>query len=147
MPSNSELDSLPTYAEYMAWRNSFHARMNRMKEQQMNARALLNDLKDVTTGGKSLDELMVLATMAQIVRTTYEQKGVPVPEFIDEAGKTLNARITELNRDILEARLRELNQAEAALKTPSERRADIGRERERLEQLLGRKPEPVGSSS
>ena len=129
----------PTFAEYLAWRRDFLERMDRVKESQMNARQVLNELQDVVTGGKGLDELMVLATQAQAMRATYEGKSVPVPEWLDDANRTLNARIAELNREILEARLREVNQSEAALKTPTEKRADLAKERERLEQLRGRK--------
>jgi len=115
----------------------------------MNARTLLNELREVATSGKGLDELMVLSTQAQALRNTYEAKGVPVPEWLDETNRTLNGRIAELNRDILEARLREITQAEEALKTPGERRAALATERQRLEQMLGKKaeaPEAVGAT-
>lgn len=138
----------PTFAEYMEWRNSFHTRMDRIKESQMNARAVLNDLKDVSTTGKTLDELVALSAFAQSIRQSYQTHSVPVPEFIDDANRILNGEIASRNRDLLEARLRELNQADAALRSPGEKRADIAKEREQLEQALGRKPaEPVGAGS
>lgn len=147
-PSNDEPDAQPTYAEYMAWRDRFHTRMDRLKEQQMNVRALLNDLKEVTTMGKTLDELIALSTQAQAMRTSYQSHNVEVPEWLEDANRVLNGEITNRNREALEARLRELNAAEAALKTPGERRADIAKEREKLEQALGRKSaEPVGATS
>lgn len=131
----------------MEWRRNFHTRMNRIKESQMNVRALLNDLKDVTTNGKTLEELVALSVFAQTLRTGFQVHSVEVPEFIDEANRALNGEIASRNRDMLEARLRELNAAEAALRTPGERRADIQKEREKLEQALGRKPEPVAAGS
>ena len=137
-----------TYAEYVEWKRSFHTRMDRIKEQQMNVRALLNDLKDVTTAGKSLDELVALSAFAQATRAAYQTHSVEVPEFLDDANRVLNGEIASRNRDALEARLRELNQADAALRTPGERRAEIAKERERLEQALGRKSaEPLAAGS
>ena len=112
----------------------------------MNARALLNELKDVTTTGKQLDELVALSAQAQALRTGYQNHSVETPEWLEETNRILNGEIASRNRDALEARLRELNQADAALRTPGEKRADIAKEREKLEQALGRKAELVGAA-
>ena len=113
----------------------------------MNVRALLNDLKEVTTSGKSMDELIVLATQAQAIRATYEQSGVEVPEWLDEASRTLRARVTELNRDILEARLRELEQADSALMSRDEKRTANATKIARLRQTLGRPAETASAQT
>lgn len=110
----------------------------------MNMRQLINDLQGVTTQGKTLDELLVLAAIAQTVRTFTETSGVEVPEWLTDATRTLQARITELNNEILEARIRQIDQSDAALMTREEKRDQNAKARDRILQRLGRKvEEPV----
>ena len=152
VPSRKRDEVEPTYAEYVEWKKSFHARMDRLKESQMSARALVQSLQQLgKTDGYELPELMVLASQAQSLRATYENNAVSAPEWLVDANATLTADIQARNRRDLELRLRELEQAEVALRTPGERRAEISKEREKIQKALGRPTEqpaePVGASS
>ena len=116
----------------------------------MNARAIVNALKEVSTTGLQLDELMVMASQARQLRATYEDAGAPAPEWLTDANATLTSEIQTRLKAALELRLRELDQADAALKTTAERREDVRRERERIQRALGKvpelAPEPVGAN-
>lgn len=125
-------------------------RQQQQKEMAtMNARAIVNDLKQVATVGLHLDELMVTASQARSLQATYESSGAPVPEWLTDANATLTSEIQTRIKGALELRLRELDQADAALKTNSERREDVRKERERIQRALGKAPEaaaePVGA--
>lgn len=91
----------------------------------------------------NLNELVEVLAEAKTVRSEFELHEVPVPEPLTEGIRTLNREIKLRSADAIERRLRELETADAADRTASERREDRAKERERLQAKLGQPKEPA----
>lgn len=87
----------------------------------------------------NLNELVEVLAEAKIVRTEFELHEIPTPEPLTEGIRTLNREIKSRSADSIERRLRELEAADVADLTASERREARKAERERLQAKLGTK--------
>lgn len=104
--------------------------------------SLSTRLQNLNLTNFDLDEAIELVTAAEGLRQGYE-KHLASPEWLDDAIRSLNRFIQTQAQDRVELRLRELNQADAADMTASERREARKKEREALEAKLGRTPTTV----
>lgn len=96
----------------------------------------LNQFKQFDATRMSLDELVELAMYGRALRTEYEQLALEEPEFVDIQLKAIRREIQTRNADKLESRLRELKVRREALKTPTQKKADIEKEIRDLEKQL-----------
>lgn len=103
----------------------------------------VNALKSYDVDRLALDELVAMAMFAQDLRAAHEQRGVEVPEYLLDATERLNAEVNRRNRDNLMLRLKQAEQAENALKTPTEKRAELAEQRAKLQRQLGLAPTPA----
>jgi len=104
---------------------------------------IITKLTAINLDRSNLNELVELLAEAKIVRAEFELHDIPAPEALTEGVRTLNREIKLRSQDAIERRLRELEVAEAADRTQSERREERAKERERLQAKLGQQPQPV----
>ena len=86
--------------------------------------------------GTELLEVVALSVQAKAIRVEAEAKNVPIPEFLDDAIRSLNRVISERTRDARELRLKELLAEESRLLTAGEKRERIAAERAKLQAEL-----------
>lgn len=101
---------------------------------------LIEQLKNLNIDREGLDELIVLSAQARAIDVEYEAQGTIAPEWLSDARRTLSREIKERTANQLEMRLRELEQADAADMTASERRTRRATERAEIERRLGKVP-------
>lgn len=106
----------------------------------MTVRAILDALKSVNANGATLDELMVLSAQAAQLKAQYQAHEVETPVWLIDADSSLSDEITHRNRDILAARLKELDAAESGLQSAAERRLRIAEERNKILARMGKAP-------
>lgn len=80
----------------------------------------------------TIDDLIELRAGARMLEVEYRLCNYEVPEWLRDREGILDTEIARQRTDALRKRLRELDAAEAALKTADERRSDVKAERERL---------------
>jgi hypothetical protein len=97
---------------------------------------MLAQFKNFQADRMDLDELVALAAYGRALRTEYEAVGLDEPEFIDIQLKSLRREIHSRNADKLEKTLREKRSRLEALKSPTEKRAEIKKEIAALEKTL-----------
>ena len=98
---------------------------------------MLQQLRRLNTETANLDELVALETFAMQLKGGYERRQVPVPDWLDQALKTLELEIVAKTRAALELKLREARAKQANLRTREERREMANQEVEMLEKALG----------
>ena len=106
---------------------------------------LLRQLKSINSDGASLDELLMCVAVGKSLRAEYELHGLTSPEWLDGTIRVASREAKIRTEDIVEVRLRELEQAEASLAGRDEKLARIREERERLLSQR-RKAETVGAA-
>jgi hypothetical protein len=94
--------------------------------------SLINQLKALDTTRPDLDELVSLSAQAKVLRAEYESENVDVPEWLDNANREIKREIRNRAADSIEKRKKELQNRLDALKTPTERRAELQAELDRL---------------
>ena len=97
---------------------------------------MLSQFKNFDANRLDLDELIALAAYGRQLREEYEAQSLDEPEFIDIQLKSLRREIHSRNADKLEKTLREKRSRLEALKSPTEKRAEIKREITTLEKQL-----------
>jgi len=98
--------------------------------------SVLSQLKTFTADRLDLDELVALATFGRQMRSEYEAHQLEEPEWLDVQLKSLRREIHSRNADKLEARRREITSRLDALKTPTEKRAELLKEKAKLDKQL-----------
>lgn len=98
---------------------------------------MLEKLRSINIDRMDIDEAIELAAFGKVAATTYGAYEVPVPDWLTDSLKTLDADIKRRRRDALEARLKTLQARKAALRSRDEERADIDAELARLSGVLG----------
>lgn len=93
----------------------------------------LETLKHLDVERLDFDELIALSAFAKLLRAEYESAS-EVPEWLDDAGRSLKRDLQARQADATEKRLRELKARRETLKTPDQKRADIDKEIADLEQ-------------
>lgn len=94
----------------------------------------LNDLKNLDLQRPDLEELVFLSATATILHTEFEKLGVDVPEWVDTRARELKREIRTRQQDGIDKRTREIRSRLDALKTPSEKRAELEAELAKLMQ-------------
>ena len=97
-------------------------------------------LKNLNSDSLALDELIELAMGARNLRAGYESFSAAEPEWLGDAIATLTRDIRTRTADSIALRLREIEQAEAALLTASEKRTRLAEEKARLLERLHGEP-------
>lgn len=85
----------------------------------------------------SIEELVLMAATADALLSGYHMRAIEPPEWVSEKKAQLDREISDRTREANLKALRELEAAEDALKTASEKRAEIARKKARLVQSLG----------
>jgi hypothetical protein len=111
----------------------------------VNVTSRLEEMKNFNTDRASLDEMLLIEDDMNRLRARYENRTLPVPEWLTDQLTTVNTETSRRTRDDLEKRLKELNAADAALLTQAEKRDRIAREREAIMSRLkdANQPQPV----
>ncbi len=102
--------------------------------------SVIRRLADFNADRAEINDMVELAVQAQAVRTGFETMDIPVPEALVDGLKTVQREIARRQEDVIERRLRELDAADAADRSASERKEDRKAERERL---LAKKGQPA----
>lgn len=89
---------------------------------------MLDKLKNLDVQRPDLEELIYLSAMAKSLRTEYEAEQVEVPEWLDNSARTIKNEIRSRQADAVDKRRREIRSRLDALKTPSEKRAELEKE-------------------
>lgn len=97
---------------------------------------LLQQLKSFVADRLDLDDLIALAAFGRHLRTEYETNQLDEPEWLDVQLKSLRREIHTRNADKLEARRREINARLESLKTPSQRKQALLKERYDIDKQL-----------
>jgi hypothetical protein len=97
---------------------------------------LFNEFKTFTKDRLDIDQLVALAAFGRFLKAEYAQHDVEVPEWVNVQSATLKNEIRSRNSDRLEARRRQIESQLENLKTPIEKKADLLREKERIESRL-----------
>src|SRR5260370_41917897 len=98
--------------------------------------SLLNQFANFDVDRVSVDELVELSQFGRALRLEYEALQLEEPEWVDVQLKTIRRTIHARNADALEARRREINARLDSLKTPGEKRAELLKEKQKLDAQL-----------
>lgn len=96
----------------------------------------LDELKKFDVDRMSVEEMIYLEMDAQRLRSAYETRAIPSPEWLTEQIRVLNVEVDRRKNDDMQKRLRELKAADAADMSASERREARKAERDRIEREL-----------
>jgi DNA repair exonuclease SbcCD ATPase subunit len=92
----------------------------------------LDDLRGLDLQRPNLEELIFLSAAATIMRAEFDKLGVDSPEWLDTRARELRREIRTRQQDAIDKRTREIRSRLDALKTPSEKRAELEAELEKL---------------
>lgn len=98
---------------------------------------LIERLRGIDTDARTPDELIELRTGARLLEQEYGLQRYSIPDWLKDAGKTLDTELARRRADYIQKRLRELDAQDLAGRTETEKREDRARERERLQAELG----------
>ena len=97
---------------------------------------MLNQFKNFNEDGLQLDDLVALAAFGRMFRAECEEHQLEEPEYVDVQLKKLRREITLRSTEKLEARRKEVESRLDSLKTPTERRAELLKEKAELDKKL-----------
>jgi phosphoenolpyruvate synthase/pyruvate phosphate dikinase len=97
---------------------------------------MLHQFKNFNANALDIDELVFLAAFGKLLRAEYEAHQLEEPDFIDIQLKALKREIFTRNADRLESRKREINLRLESLKTPTEKKAELLKEKARIDKQL-----------
>jgi hypothetical protein len=106
-----------------------------LKMQQQRKRGYmynLEQLKNLDLQRPDVEELVCLSSMATSLHFEFEKLNLDVPEWLDTRSRELKREIRARHQDQLDKRVREIRSRLDALKTPTEKRAELERELEKL---------------
>ena len=83
-----------------------------------------------------LDDLVSLAAFGRQLRAEYEFHNLEEPDWLEVQIKSLRREINSRSVDKLEARSREITARLDSLKTPTEKKAELLKEKAKLEKQL-----------
>jgi hypothetical protein len=99
---------------------------------------MLDQLRSFEPTRLSIDELVALSAFGRSLVTEFAFQSLPTPEWLSDRMRTLQRAISSRVKDQLELRLKEIQQQEKTLMTPSERRDAIAAERKAIEEALAK---------
>lgn len=97
----------------------------------------LEALKNTDLLRPDLEELVCLSAMATGLRAEFEKLNCDAPEWLDTRARELKREIHGRQADAIDKRKREIKSRIDALKTPSEKRAELQQELAKLEAAAG----------
>jgi len=97
---------------------------------------MLANFKNFSADRMSLDELVALAAYGRQLREEYDQHQLEEPDFVDSQLKSLRREIHARNADRLEARRKEITSRLESLKTPTQRKSELLKERAEIDKQL-----------
>lgn len=97
---------------------------------------MLNQLKTFDANRLDMDELVYLAALGRAIREEYEALGLDEPDWVDVQLKTIKREIHARNADKLEKRRREIETRLEGLKTPTQKKQELLREKAQIEKQL-----------
>jgi hypothetical protein len=97
---------------------------------------MLSNFKNFQADRMDIDELVALAAFGRTLRAEYEQHQLDEPEFIDTQLKSLRREIHARNADKLEARRKEINSRLETLKSPTQRKSELLKEKAEIDKQL-----------
>lgn len=98
---------------------------------------MLTQFRNFDVDRLDMDDLVGLLAFGQILRNEYEKLGMDEPDWVNDKIKTLKREIKAKNADKLAARAREVKSRIDALKTPTQRKAELEKELKKLNELMG----------
>jgi flagellar motility protein MotE (MotC chaperone) len=96
---------------------------------------MLSEFKNFNKDRLDLHELLALAAFGRILRAECESQKVDEPPFVDVQLKTLRREIAAKVDDQRQARRRQIDAQLDSLKTPTERRKELEKEKAELEAI------------
>lgn len=96
----------------------------------------LQTFKTFQADRMDLDDLVSLAAFGALLRQEYEKHQLEEPEFVGVQLKALKREIFTRNAERLEARRKEIDSRLETLKTPTERKNALLREKAKLDKQL-----------
>lgn len=93
---------------------------------------MIEELKRLDVDETDVDGLVGYSLTARLYRAEYETLQLEVPEWLDSVTRKIRREITARHEDARANRLRALDAQIAALATPTERKAALIAEREKL---------------
>ena len=97
---------------------------------------MLQSLKRLNVDTVDMEEALSLRAFAKSLVSEYESALIPVPEWLADAVRRLNAEIANRRRDVLELRLKEIKREQSGLMTAAEKREKLAAEQTALEAQL-----------
>lgn len=97
---------------------------------------MLSEFRNFTADRMTMDQLVALAAFGRQLRAEYEAHQLEEPDWVDVQLKSLRREITTKNADALEARRREITARLDALKTPSEKKTELLKEKRKIDEKL-----------
>lgn len=97
---------------------------------------MLSEFRTFNAERLTVDELVGLAAYGRSLRTEYEALQLEEPDWVDIQLKALRREIHVRNADRLEARRREIEARLDSLKTPTQKKAELLKEKQAIEKQL-----------
>lgn len=89
---------------------------------------MLNEFKGFNVDGADLDELVSLSAFGKQLRSEFETRQIPVPEYVSDTLNAISREIDARMADRKATRIRELKSQRASLATAQEKRESIDKE-------------------
>ena len=97
---------------------------------------MLESLKGLDLQTPCLEELVYMSAQARTLRAECDTLNVEVPEWLDNRSRELKREVHSRQQDATDKRVREIKSRLDALKTPSEKKAELEKELEKLTQTV-----------
>jgi DNA repair exonuclease SbcCD ATPase subunit len=92
----------------------------------------LEQLKNLDLQRPTLEELVYVSALATGLHAEYDKLSVDVPEWLDNRARELKREIRTRQQDSVDKRVSEIKSRLDALKTPTEKRAELQAELDKL---------------
>lgn len=94
---------------------------------------MLNELKTLNLQRPDIDELVALSVFGKGMRAEYEAHQLEVPQWLDDRTRDISREIRNRTEDARAKRISEIRSRMDALKTATERKAELQAELDKLE--------------
>lgn len=102
-----------------------------------NKTLMLEKFKNFDVDRMDLDDLISLLAFGKLMRAEYEKLGLEEPDWVNDKLKTLHREIKSKIAEKLASRASEIGSRLEALKTPTQKKAELERELKKIKALLG----------
>jgi gas vesicle protein len=99
-------------------------------------KTMLNEFKSFNVERANDEELVALAAFGRVLRAEYESSNIEVPTWVTDNLRTLRREIASRNADNLEKTLREKKARLEALKPAEQRREELQKEIDALQEKV-----------